>query len=357
MAGLCYRENLPAALPEAGTLYLALPFDRTTGVLRTFLRRIGLPFSEPYTCILAISVAGDSLDRFSIELENWLSRPEIQATKALLLPRGVVPALPQLFQMQSLGALVARVRSKWLVDMLQEGRLISYFQPIVSADGSPSVYAYEALLRGTDRNGRLVYPDVMFAAASSADLLYNLDNAARLLHIQTASQHCLKPRIFLNINPLAIYEPESTLSSTIHAVKAAGLAPGQVVFEFVEGWQADDVEHLLSILNFYHRLGFQVALDDLEVSYHSIELLTRLRPDFVKLSMDLIHRVDLDPAKADVANRLLELARRLHIKTIAEGIETHGECEWARTHGADFMQGYFFARPASPPPSIRRQVH
>jgi EAL domain-containing protein (putative c-di-GMP-specific phosphodiesterase class I) len=357
MTGLCYRESLPAALPEAGTLYIAPPFGRTAISLRTFLHRIGVPFSEPYPCILVLHVVGEDLHHLCAELENWMSRAEMKASKALLVPSGVVPTLDQFFQAQSLSALIARVRSKWLVDMLHEGRLVAHFQPIVSATGVPSIYGYEALLRGTDRNGKLVYPAIMFATASSADLLFNLDSAARLIAIHAASEHHLRLKIFINVNPLAIRDPESSLHSTVDAIAVAGIRPEQVVFEFVEGWEEDDVDHLLSILDFYHRSGFQVALDDLEVNYHSIDLLTKLHPDFVKVSMDLIHRVNLDSAKAQVVERLLELGKRLQIKTIAEGVETQGEWEWARKHGADLMQGYFFAKPGTPPPPIKRSVH
>ena len=59
--------------------------------------------------------------------------------------------------------------------------------------------------------------------------------------------------------------------------------------------------------------------------------------------------VDADAAKALVAGKLLETAQGLGLKTIAEGIERAEEWEWVRNQGADFVQGYFFARPAAPP--------
>src|SRR5205085_3242049 len=117
-----------------GTLYIAPPLGRTTKSLRSLLRRIGIPFTEPYSSILVLNVAGEDLHRLSGELENWMSRAEMQASKALIVPGGVVPTIDQFFQMQSLSALLARVSSKWLVDMLHEGRLLAHFQPIVSAN-------------------------------------------------------------------------------------------------------------------------------------------------------------------------------------------------------------------------------
>ena len=93
-----------------------------------------------------------------------------------------------------------------------------------------------------------------------------------------------------------------------------------------------------------------MALDDVGAGYNSLTLLTRLRPDFVKLDMELTRGVDRDRYKARVVGKLLEMARDIGARTVVEGVETDGEWVWARAHGADFVQGYLFARPATPPP-------
>ena len=106
-------------------------------------------------------------------------------------------------------------------------------------------------------------------------------------------------------------------------------------------------------MEFYRGAGFRVALDDLGSGYGSLNLLSQLKPDFVKLDMKLIRDVDRDPYKAEITRKLLEMARGLGVATIVEGIETQGEWEWAHENGADYAQGYLFARPASPPPRPR----
>ena len=81
-----------------------------------------------------------------------------------------------------------------------------------------------------------------------------------------------------------------------------------------------------------------------------MNLLSSLRPDIIKLDMRLVRDVDRDRYKAGITSMLLEMARKLGIATVAEGIESPGEFEWFRDHGADYAQGYLIARPASPPP-------
>ena len=126
--------------------------------------------------------------------------------------------------------------------------------------------------------------------------------------------------------------------------------PSGIVFEVVESDEIHDTGHLLGILEVYREAGFGVALDDVGAGYSSLNLLSRLRPDYVKLDMGLTRGVNTDPYKARVAMKLLEMCRELDVRTVVEGVETVGEWEWAREHGADFVQGYLLARPAAVPP-------
>jgi EAL domain-containing protein (putative c-di-GMP-specific phosphodiesterase class I) len=99
-----------------------------------------------------------------------------------------------------------------------------------------------------------------------------------------------------------------------------------------------------------------VALDDLGSDYGSLNLLASLRPDFVKLDIGLAQGLGRDPYRAAISRKLIELADELGVAVIVEGIETEEQWRWLAAHGADYAQGYFFAKPASPPP-IPAQVY
>jgi EAL domain-containing protein (putative c-di-GMP-specific phosphodiesterase class I) len=79
-------------------------------------------------------------------------------------------------------------------------------------------------------------------------------------------------------------------------------------------------------------------------------MLTEIKPDFIKLDMHLINNVDRDPYKARVAAKVLEMAKELGIRTVVEGVETPGQWQWSADHGADYAQGFLFAKPAPKPP-------
>jgi len=133
-------------------------------------------------------------------------------------------------------------------------------------------------------------------------------------------------------------------------VLASGIPASRFVFEVIESHQIKDPEQLLRILDIYRKRGFGVALDDLGAGYNSLNLLAQIKPDYIKLDMYLIHRVDQDPYKARVAAKLLEMANELEVGTVVEGVEHEAEWRWANDHGAHFAQGYLFAPPAASPP-------
>ncbi|RKG71845.1 EAL domain-containing protein [Corallococcus terminator] len=248
-------------------------------------------------------------------------------------------------------------QSGWLVDMLAESRLTSFFQPIVHAQDTSFVFAHEALMRGRDRDGSLVSPARMLDTAREADLLFQLDLAARTTAIREAVRHQLRTHLFINFTPTAIYDPAFCLRSTVAAIREAGIPPAHVVFEIIESDRAANAEHLRSIVDFYREAGFKVALDDLGAGYSSLNLLHQLRPEYMKLDMELVRGVHADPYKASIVQKLLEIACQLGIQTVAEGIETPEELSWVRRHGVDFVQGYLIAKPSAVPAQVTPRLN
>ena len=348
VCGRC--EAVPGPLPEAGTLFLAPPLAHTGGTLRRVLTGRGLAPTNAGSGILAVELAAGDLGPLAAALRETLSARELADTRTLLLPPGASVTVADLMRAQSLGVLAATSGAVWLVDLLREKRLVTHLQPIVRTAAPGEVYGYECLMRGVAADGALVSPATMYAAASEADLQFQLDLAARLQAIRTVQEQGLSAHIFINFMPASVYDPVFCLRSTVRAVAAAGLDPERIVFEAVESEDVRDSGHLLNVLGYYRRAGFRVALDDLGAGYASLNLLTKLRPDLVKLDMELIRGVDRDPFKATLAAKLLEAAREWGIATVAEGVETEGEWRWLRDHGADFVQGYLFARPGNPAP-------
>jgi EAL domain-containing protein (putative c-di-GMP-specific phosphodiesterase class I) len=347
----------PLPISEAGILYISPPLAHTLGGLRKLMDRIGVRFSEPSANLMAIPLSAGVLAPLAEGLSEVLSQAELRDSRSLILAEGASPTLADLGSMLPLATLVARTRGSWFADMLREDRFVSHFQPIVAAADPSKLFAHESLLRGVDEDGSLIPPSHLYQAARDSDMLFPLDRSARLKAIRSAAEHGLDRaggQLFINFNPTSVYDPVYCLRSTVAAIKETKFRPEQIVFEIVESDHVADLDHLVRIADFYRKAGFKIALDDLGAGYGSLNLLVELKPDFVKLDMQLVRGINRDSYKSGIVRKLLEMSRDLGISTVAEGIETPEEWECLRNFGADYVQGFFFGRPASPPPQPRR---
>lgn len=344
----CSRcEKLPDAAPSRGRLYLVPPIQPTCALIEDVLHKLSLDFSTPYPQVYEIPFGEGDLRMFCEECGVRIGELEQADTKSFILRDDEALTVAHMAAMEPLRALIGRIKGSWLSELLAGERLATWFQPI--ADRSGGVHGYECLMRGLNPDDSIIAPENVFSAARRSDLLFFLDRACRISAVQRAAEHSINTRFFINFVPAAIYRPEACLQSTFRAIDAVNLAPENIVFEVVESEEVVDVEHLLHVLSFYRDHGFQVALDDLGAGYNSLNLLSRLQPDYMKTDMQLVRDVDTDPYKANITANLLDLAHKLGVRSIAEGVETEGELRWLLDHGADLLQGFLLGRPASEP--------
>jgi len=339
------NRRLPDRIRGAGTLYLWLRRGRTA--LRVARRLSATGREHEFIDACARIPLGEGVVQVcTADLCSALSEAEAQDTRALFIPGDGVPQLPDFARMTSLHALDVLARSGWLLDQLAEGRFISFFHPIVHAEDIDRVFAHEALLRGVERDGSIVAPQPILTLAREAGLLSEVDSAACRSAIREAARQGPQMCVFINFSPAAIRDPEAHLNSTVQAIEEVALPRERVVFEVTEADRYGDTPRLQQVLNAYRRAGFRVALDDLGAGWSTLNLVHRVRPDFIKLDRELIRGVHDDPVKALIARKLLEIGHGMGIGTVVEGIEVEAELSWVRENGADFVQGFLLGKPS-----------
>jgi EAL domain-containing protein (putative c-di-GMP-specific phosphodiesterase class I) len=341
-------ERLPDRVDGPGRLLLWSPLGHTRGKLTGLIGEHGFPWqTRDDLGAVAVDLETGGPVALASCLRPHLSGVELDQIRSLFLPGRSEPGPADYGRVASLRQWLATAEAGWLVDMLAEERLTSHFQPIVEAERPQRIFAFEALLRGQQADGELVGGGPIVGTASEADLLFQLDLAARRSAVRAfGARKGPDARVFINFAPTSIYDPAYCLRTTFRAVEEVGLTPAQVVFEVTESEQIGDLASLTDVLGYYREAGFGVALDDLGSGYASLNLLHVLQPDFVKLDMELIRDVDTQPHKAALAGKLLEAAQGMGITSVAEGVETAGEYRWVRDHGADLVQGFLVGRPA-----------
>ncbi len=216
------------------------------------------------------------------------------------------------------------------------------FQPIVDIV-SRTTFAHEALARGSGGEGA----STVLSAVDDTNR-YTFDQQCRVKAIEMAAKLGLpNSGAYLSINfiPSAVYEPRACIRLTLDAANRTGFPLDRMIFEFTEDEKLDTA-HLLSILKTYRAIGFKTAIDDFGAGYAGLQLLANFQPDIVKIDMDLVRGVDVEPVKRSILRHTLRLLEELGITPVCEGIETVDELNVLRDFGVRLVQGYLIARPA-----------
>jgi len=218
------------------------------------------------------------------------------------------------------------------------------FQPIVRASDR-SIFGYEALLRSSEP--ALPHPGAVLDAAERLNALPRLGRVIR----ERAAQPMLAAEpswlLFLNLHP------EDLLDPVLHAENTtlAELAP-RVVLEITERASLHKVGDLRARIAALRERGFRVAVDDLGAGYAGLSSFAQLEPDIVKLDMTLVRDVHKTPVKQKLVASMTSVCKELGLLVVAEGVECAEERDVLIDVGCDLLQGYHFAKPGKPFPSV-----
>ncbi|MFC3095748.1 EAL domain-containing protein [Alteromonas sediminis] len=333
---------------ESTYFWIFVPTIESFGKLASLCGGLGLISKQETTHCISCLVPKDKVKDFMTAMLGALEGAELAATKVTTTASQSSPTLADMARMTTLDILINRYKAKWLVDSVESESYETWFQPIVQAKdalNTPRIFAHEGLFRIRDEYDTIVPPHLAFQIAEKSDLLFSLDLVARRSAVESAAKARLGGKLFINFNPSSIYDPAYCLRATAAAVNDIGMKPKDIVFEVTETHRASDLNHLKGILAFYRNAGFQVALDDIGSGWSGLNLLDSLRPDYVKIDMELVRGIDGDVFKQNIVESLIRIARTSDIRVIAEGVETEAEASWLIGANADFLQGYYFAKP------------
>lgn len=234
-----------------------------------------------------------------------------------------------------------------LLSILAAQKINIHFQPIITANGQ-AIFAYEALSRGP-ADSTLCSPIQLFSEAKRQQQLFALESICRRKAIEQFTQQQLPGKLFINITPETLLQPDHYKGLTLDLINNFGLRPEQVVIEITEHSPTDDYALMCHAVKHYQGEGFSIALDDLGAGYSSLRLWSEVQPEYVKIDRHFISGIEKDKVKRDFVRSIVEIARAVKSQVIAEGIETRQEFETLSEIGVDYLQGYYFARPNPEP--------
>ncbi len=288
---------------------------------------------------------------FEVSKSEYFNEIEKQNINIILVDLGKEISFRDFNNAHSLDYYINLYYGSDLFWILQNESILTFFQPIVETE-SLEIFGYECLSRGLKSDGTLMPPGEMFEFAKKTKSIFNLDRQCRIQALKSAFEKNINKNVFINFNPTSIYVPEVCLRDTFAYANKIGFDRKKIVFEVVETERVNEVKHLKSILNYYRSAGFKVALDDVGSGYSSLNLVAQLKPDLIKIDMEIVRNIDKENIKQVIVSSLVKISNEIGAVTLAEGIETKEEFETVKSLGVKLAQGYLFGKPSPEPVNI-----
>ncbi|MCG3175789.1 MAG: hypothetical protein MOGMAGMI_00722 [Candidatus Omnitrophica bacterium] len=231
--------------------------------------------------------------------------------------------------------------------ILKARQIRTVYQPIVDLK-KRSIVGYEALTRALSN-----YPadeaTSLFSDARTFGRVKELDRICVEYALKNGQDLHPEHKIFININHETLID-----DAFFHDLfSCRGRLPFRnIVIEVTEQSLLRSFDKVREALAGLKEQGVSVAIDDVGGGAVSLRDVAVLKPDFIKFDRSLIRQIDLNPTKQQIVQSMILFARAINARTTAEGIETPDECQAVIECGVDLGQGYYFAKPGSPFPTL-----
>ncbi|MGN0812245.1 MAG: EAL domain-containing protein [Candidatus Coproplasma sp.] len=243
------------------------------------------------------------------------------------------------------------LREKAITDAMENAlaneQFVVYYQPKYSLSDNSMVGA-EALVRWNHPVYGLIPPNEFIPLFEKNGFISRLDK-------YVWKRVCIKLKqwkdkgyplvpVSVNVSRTDIFKPdiEETFQKLI---KKYGVDPSYLHLEITESAYAESQEQIITAVDNLRNLGFDIEMDDFGSGYSSLSMLSRMRLDVLKLDMKFVRNETAKPLEHSILNDVINMAHRLNLKVVAEGVETREQMRRLQTVGCDFVQGFFLAKP------------
>jgi diguanylate cyclase (GGDEF)-like protein/PAS domain S-box-containing protein len=222
-----------------------------------------------------------------------------------------------------------------------------YYQPQISvSDGS--LIGAEALIRWQHPVSGLISPLRFIPLAEETGLIVPLGEWVLTMACEQTKQwlHTQQANFVMAVNLSARQFQQPDLARRIRAyLEVAGLNPAQLELEITESAIMGQGPEAVAKLRALKDLGVKIAIDDFGTGYSSLAYLRRFPVDTLKIDQSFMRDIPNDIQAMEIATIIIAMGRNLHMKVLAEGVETEAQLAFLTQHGCDHYQGYLYSPP------------
>ncbi len=228
---------------------------------------------------------------------------------------------------------------------LANGEFHMLYQPQHRVSDGELVGA-EALIRWTSPTLGEVYPDEFIGIAESTGFIVELGNWTLEQSAKDALTLPSELIIAVNVSGIQIMRGD-LVDDTARILKKVGLPPDRICLELTETVMLTSSDQIIETMQDLRFLGVTWALDDFGTGFSSMEYLSKMPLEKVKLDKSFTMKLEDDPTARPILHSTSELCRGLGVKLLCEGVETSQQLAILGEEGCEEAQGYFFGKPAS----------
>ncbi|HEX8776968.1 MAG TPA: EAL domain-containing protein [Rhodanobacter sp.] len=281
------------------------------------------------------------------DVADLLRRADIALYRAKAAGRGTVRLfLPRMQQEAGTRLMLERGLRAALERGGMDAQFALHFQPQLSPQGE--LLGAEALLRWRHPQLGDLPPAEFIPMAEETGLIHALGNwvvgaACASIRAWDRDGVPFRGRLAVNVSAWQLVQPR--LAALFEAqVRAAGIEPARLTLELTESALLQDFDSALETMQQLVAAGFNLALDDFGVGYSALSYLQRLPLDLLKIDRSFVSELTPEVARP-LAGFIIDVAHRLGILAVAEGVETVPQRHALEQMGCDGLQGYLICRP------------
>jgi diguanylate cyclase (GGDEF)-like protein len=232
-----------------------------------------------------------------------------------------------------------------LREAIEHCELEMYYQPIVGLRRN-AITGFEALARWRHKTKGWIAPSDFIPVAEDTGLIIRIGEWSMIEACRKIASLPGNLKVAVNLSPVQ-FSAHNLVDVVQRALIESGLSPQRLELEITERLLLENNEHTLSILRRLRQLGVGISLDDFGTGYSALSYLRKFPLDRLKIDRSFVLGLAEGTEQVAIVQAVLSIARALHMKVTAEGVETADQRDFLKARGCNDAQGFLFS-PAVP---------
>ena len=232
---------------------------------------------------------------------------------------------------------------------IENNDFVVFYQPKYDITGPrPVLRSAEALIRWKHPSLGMISPGDFIPLFEGNGLVQKLD---RFVWEEAASQVAKWKKAYgftipvsVNVSRIDIYDPDLE-TRLLGILEKNDLTTRELLLEITESAYSDNASRLIEVVNELREKGFKIEMDDFGSGYSSLNMLTTIPIDVLKMDMQFVRYMLKDEKSLKLCQLVMDISRFLDVPVVAEGVEEQAQYDMLKSMGCEIIQGYYFSKP------------